>query len=50
MEFTKPRSKNTLAKELRRLKKGSVPSKMLNAKRKEISQNEKKTKITKRLK
>ncbi|XP_024893733.1 uncharacterized protein LOC112468685 [Temnothorax curvispinosus] len=44
MEFTKPRSKNTLAKEVRRLKKGSVPCKMLKLcagiKRKRMSQNE----------
>ncbi|XP_067206972.1 uncharacterized protein [Linepithema humile] len=45
MTFTKPRSKNTPAKELRRLKKDAIPCKMLrlNAeeKRKEVSQKKK---------
>ncbi|CAL1672406.1 unnamed protein product [Lasius platythorax] len=48
MKWTKPRSKETPAKELRRLKPGSVPSKMLilerkentKEKRKDMSQNE----------
>ncbi|XP_071574457.1 uncharacterized protein [Temnothorax nylanderi] len=54
MEFTKRRSKNIPAKELRRLKKGSVPCKMLtlNAerKRKRMSQNEKDYENNKKIK
>ncbi|XP_077276724.1 uncharacterized protein LOC143905279 [Temnothorax americanus] len=54
MEFTKPRSKNTLAKEVRRLKKGSVPCNMLKLcagiKRKRMSQNEKDNENNKKIK
>lgn len=45
MEWTKPRSKNVPAKEMKRLKKNSIPTKMLNLEKNKIMPEKDKSKI-----